>query len=200
MQVLSNTIINELNGTVLLRNVLSQWSSLPRDLLISIFSRLSTADLLVSISAVCSAWRAAARNARFWRILDLSDWNYITCLIPGYVSFEQVFHRVLRLVRECELIEQVYVPRIADGQDLSLVSDRLPNLLYFSFPNAQVPGLMVYSALINFKSLKGIVVFPNFVLSTKVISLLNQYSPDLSELKLFAEKFGLGKNQKLVKK
>ncbi|KAJ3696040.1 hypothetical protein LUZ60_001417 [Juncus effusus] len=163
-----------------------QWSDLSYDLLVSIFSRLSSADLIVGVSTVCSSWRAAARNPHFWRVLDLSDWNSVIARVPVCVPFSQIFISVLWFVREYECIEEVYFPPVADEHDLFLVSQRLPNLFYINFPSSKSPGSVGYYAFSNFKSLKRIAVDKYFFQESEMFSLLGTPQiPDLCELKLF---------------
>ncbi|KAJ3696042.1 hypothetical protein LUZ60_001419 [Juncus effusus] len=140
----------------------AQWPDLSYDLLVSIFSRLSTVDLIVAVSAVCSSWRAAARDPHCWRILDLSDWESFAASIPDHVDFSQVFKRALALASDSGRIEKVFLPSIANGQDLILVSNRLPNLLYLSFSNHDFNRKDVCSAMTNFNSLMGIEAVENF--------------------------------------
>ncbi|KAJ3695348.1 hypothetical protein LUZ60_000725 [Juncus effusus] len=166
-----------------------EWPDLSVDILSCIFSRLSSLDLLLAVSAVCSLWRAAARHPRFRRrrILDLSDWDSFSAKSPVYVPFDRVVNRVLGFVIEWEFIEEVYFPLVAREQDLLLVSERLPNLLYFSFPTCKEPESTFYSALTNFKSLKGIAVHIVTFQTTNFLSEIILHFPNLSELKLFCE-------------
>ncbi|KAJ3695351.1 hypothetical protein LUZ60_000728 [Juncus effusus] len=68
-----------------------------------------------------------------------------------------------------------------------MVSERLPNLRYLSYPTSKEPGKIFRSALTNFKSLKGIAVHIIIFITTEIPSLLSTHFPDLSELKLFGE-------------
>ncbi|KAJ3696036.1 hypothetical protein LUZ60_001413 [Juncus effusus] len=171
-------------------NISRQWADLNYDLLASIFSRVNSIDLIVGVSSVCSSWRSAAKNPHWWRALDLSDWDSLTARIRVLVSFKEVLDRVLGFVRDSDLIEEFYFPSDADGQDLLLVSERLPKLLYLSFPTCRMPGPAAYSALTNFKSLKSIYVHESFVLSTKLFSQpRTPQFPNLSELKVFGYGF-----------
>ncbi|KAJ3696035.1 hypothetical protein LUZ60_001412 [Juncus effusus] len=163
-----------------------QWSELNYDLLVSIFSRVSSTDLIVGVSSVCSSWRSAAKNPHCWRVLDLSDWDSLTARIRVPVSFNQVFNRVLRFVNGGERIEELYFPSVADEHDL-LVSERLPKLVHLSFPRSKVPKMAFYSALINFKSLKGIAINYHFFVTTEVLSLSGTQFPQLFELKILSE-------------
>ncbi|KAJ3696034.1 hypothetical protein LUZ60_001411 [Juncus effusus] len=126
------------------------------------------------------------RSIQCWRVLDLSDWDSVTARIVVPVTFNNVINHVLRFVREYELIEEVYFPPDANEQDLFLVYERLPKLVYLSFPKSKIPKLAFYSALTNFTSLKGIAVSYRFFLTIKVISLCAQY-PAVSELKLLGD-------------
>ncbi|KAJ3682687.1 hypothetical protein LUZ60_012914 [Juncus effusus] len=163
------------------------WSDLSYDLLVSIFCRLSSVDLIVGVSSVCSSWRSAARNKHLWRVLDLSDWDSLAARVRVPVNFSQVFNCALRLVREYdERIEEVYFPPVADEHDLFLVSQRLPNLFYFNFPSSELPGLVTHYALRNFKSLKGIALDIYFFQAPELFSLSSILQfPNTSELKLF---------------
>ncbi|KAJ3696046.1 hypothetical protein LUZ60_001423 [Juncus effusus] len=153
------------------------WSDLSYDLLVSILSRLSSVDLIVGVSAVCSSWRAAARDPHCWRILDLSDWESVAARIPDHVDFSQVFKRALVFASDSERIEKVLLPSISNGQDLILVSNRLPNLLYLSFPNDDLREEEICSAVTNFKSLKGIDAVENFFhLTIEAVSHLRTVS------------------------
>ncbi|KAJ3696058.1 hypothetical protein LUZ60_001435 [Juncus effusus] len=151
------------------------------DLLVSIFSRLSSGDLIVGVAAVCSSWRAAARDPQCWRILDLSDWNSITARVPVPVRFSQVFKRALALARDSECIEKAYLPRVATGRDLILVSNRLPNLLYLSFPNHKLNEKKICTAMANFKSLKGIEAVEGFFFLPKIRA---RFGTSFTEIKI----------------
>ncbi|KAJ3670204.1 hypothetical protein LUZ60_010528 [Juncus effusus] len=162
-----------------------EWSDLPYDLLVSIFSRIDRTYLIAAVSCVCSSWRSAARNPNCWRILDLCDWEWgpITTRFGEHATFNQVFRIVLAFVSDSERIEEVNFPSDADGQDLILVADRLPNLVYFEFPNAEVPEIEFCTALSKFRSLKGIACVPKFM-TGQVLSILGTKFPDFSELVL----------------
>ncbi|KAJ3696041.1 hypothetical protein LUZ60_001418 [Juncus effusus] len=162
-----------------------RWSDLSYDLLVSIFARLGSADLIVGVSSVCSSWRAAARNKHCWRVLDLSEWNSVTVRVPVPVTFNQVFNRVLGFVNGGrELIEEVYFPPSSNEQDLLLVADSLPNLLYFSFPGSIINQEEICAAFTKFKCLKGMAVNQVFFLSSEALLLISTNFPDLSELKI----------------
>lgn len=100
------------------------WNDLSHDLLLSIVSRVSTLDLIAGVYAVCSSWRAAARDPVIWRILDLSDWGAVTARFGAGVSFAQVLNRSVAFSRGGAYIEKLYFPPSADGQDLIFVADR----------------------------------------------------------------------------
>ncbi|KAJ3696059.1 hypothetical protein LUZ60_001436 [Juncus effusus] len=138
------------------------WSDLSYDLLVLILSRLSSVDLIFGASAVCSSWRAAARDPQCWRIVDLSDWDAITARTTDPFAFSKLFERALAFARDSARVEKVFLPSIANGQDLILVSKRLPNLLYLSFPNHDFNRKDVCTAMSNFKSLNGIEAVEDF--------------------------------------
>ncbi|KAJ3696043.1 hypothetical protein LUZ60_001420 [Juncus effusus] len=161
----------------------SRWADLSYDLLVSILSRLSSVDLVVGVSSVCSSWRSAARNKHFWRVIDLSDWDSLT--VPA--TFNQVLNRVLGFVPEPERVEEVYFPPVANEHDLFLVSQRLPKLVYLSFPRSKVPGPMAYSALTSLKFLKGIALHEDFFFTAKVLCLPSGMFHDVSELKVYCD-------------
>ncbi|EEF51144.1 conserved hypothetical protein [Ricinus communis] len=48
------------------------WANMNYDILIKIFTMVSTADLISSVSFVCPLWRAACFHPSFWHTLDLA--------------------------------------------------------------------------------------------------------------------------------
>lgn len=52
------------------------WANMEYEVLVYIFMKLSTMDLLSSISLVCHSWRAACCNPLLWFTLDLARLKY----------------------------------------------------------------------------------------------------------------------------
>ncbi|KAJ3695349.1 hypothetical protein LUZ60_000726 [Juncus effusus] len=178
------------------RRASRQWSDLGVDLLLCIFPRLSSLDLLLAVSAVCSPWRAAARHPQCWRSVNLSDWDSVSVRVCArvYIPLDKVVSRVLGFMRESELIEEVHFPLIARENDLLFLSQRLPNLRYFSYPSSKEPGTIFRAPLANFKSLKGIAVHTLY----GIIGLLRWHFPDFSELKLLGEDYFDSRKAKVI--
>ncbi|KAJ4792497.1 F-box/LRR-repeat protein [Rhynchospora pubera] len=166
-----------------------RWEDLNNDLLISILLKLGPAELIAGgFSSVCSSWRAAARDASLWRILDLSDWGVVNRRIGAPIAFHRVLGRVIAFTRGGNFIEEVHLSPYSSGLDLILISERLPNLLYLSLPNPNIIENDFFMALSNFKSLRGISVNRNLLASFGVLFHFNELFPNLEQLKLFPGK------------
>ncbi|KAJ3698894.1 hypothetical protein LUZ61_002599 [Rhynchospora tenuis] len=166
-----------------------RWEDLSNDLLIPILLKLGPAELIAGgFSSVCSSWRAAARDASLWKILDLPDWGVINRRIGTPIAFHRVLGRVLAFTRGGKFIQEVHLSPYSSGLDLILISERIPNLLYLSLPNPEIIEKDFCMALSNFKSLRGISVNRNILASFGVLFHLIKLFPSLEQLKLFPGK------------
>ncbi|KAJ3696044.1 hypothetical protein LUZ60_001421 [Juncus effusus] len=191
---MASSSLIERNTTSSSSRISRQWSDLSYNLLVSIFSRLSSTDLIVGVSSVCSSWQAAARDKNCWRIVDISDSDSIDLCdrdsrIPVTVTSNQVFNRLLRFANGGRLVDEVYLPDVSNGKDLILVAERLPNLVYLSFPSSDISQEEIHLALTKFKSLKGIAVSRVFLQDIEVLLHLSTDCPDISELKFLGREF-----------
>ncbi|CAI9093988.1 OLC1v1029616C1 [Oldenlandia corymbosa var. corymbosa] len=101
-----NQYLRHLMATVMRRAAVEEplvsdeanWSDLPRDLLLNIFSKLNELDRIVNIAAVCKSWREAVSDPLFSSTFDM-----VKCR-------EQTFNRFYELHYPCRrsLLEAVF--------------------------------------------------------------------------------------------
>ncbi|XP_073005386.1 F-box/LRR-repeat protein At3g48880-like [Typha latifolia] len=161
-----------------------RWEDLNRDLLVAILARVGVADLVAAVPFVCSSWRGAAMDPACWRNLDFSNWDAISYHLglrgldgfPGFLEFV--------LSRTHGLLDSIYFPSFADEDDLLLVAERCPKLLYFSLPDPHLSADKFCEAVSKLHFLKGMAVDENLI-SYEVLLHVNQCCANFTELKVF---------------
>ncbi|XP_008797416.1 F-box/LRR-repeat protein At3g48880-like [Phoenix dactylifera] len=165
-----------------------RWEDLNRDLLVAIFERMGVADLIAGVPFVCSSWRVASLDPLCWRNLDFRDWESI-CLRLFFRRNEILdFADLLdfSITRAHEHLDSIYFPDFADDIDLLDVSERCPELTYFSLPNPHVMEHRFCEAVSKLEFLKGMAVDES-VINREVLQHVNKCCKYFTELNVFAE-------------
>ncbi|EHA8589264.1 F-box/LRR-repeat protein [Cocos nucifera] len=165
-----------------------RWEDLNRDLLVAIFERIGVADLIAGVPFVCSSWRDASRDPLCWRKLDFRDWDSISLRLDRQRDEVLDFADLLNFStsRAREHVESIYFPDFADDIHLLNISERCPELTYFSLPNLHVIEHKFCEAVSNLEFLKGMAVDES-VVSREVLQHVNQCCKYFTELSVFAE-------------
>ncbi|XP_047983136.1 protein ARABIDILLO 1-like isoform X1 [Salvia hispanica] len=83
----------DIDGNLSLDEGMLDWTSLPDDTAIQVFSCLSHRDR-ASLSSTCRAWRAIGKSPCLWKALDLRHHNCDTAVVTSLASRCESLHKV----------------------------------------------------------------------------------------------------------
>ncbi|KAK8918815.1 hypothetical protein KSP39_PZI021404 [Platanthera zijinensis] len=165
-----------------------RWEDLGIDLLALIFSRVGIADLIAGVPYVCSSWWRAAREPFCWRSLDFREWDDISrrlgCERDCHIDCDDLL--VHAIISSEEFIDSVHLPYFADIFDLEHLSNKCPELLYFSIENPDLSVDEFCKHIGKFKFLNGMAVDQSLICH-QVLQLVNQCCEYFSELEVFSD-------------
>lgn len=146
------------------------WESLPKDLLVSIYSRLKIEELVVGSPFSCRSWHAASLDRSLYKVLDLRYWGriYRRIMLVSPTKRPIEFGDLLKILvlRAGDAIEYMWFPDfVVRDSDILFFADRCPNLKFFYLRRTTTKSKeAICNAIRKWKKLEGIDV-DEFILS-----------------------------------
>ncbi|KAF5204590.1 hypothetical protein FRX31_005823 [Thalictrum thalictroides] len=156
------------------------WKDLDTDVLLIIYQKLSTKDLILGAPLCCSSWYTVSKEPSLWREVDLLNG------FNEFIKSNKLTEFVVARSQGC--ITSIKFPLTASDDDLLLVAQRCPGVKYFNLrlrSDKLLKKKSIYLAFTKLKELEGMDVGDHFVSNGMVLQLINQFCPKFSKLKVY---------------
>ncbi|CAO2176185.1 unnamed protein product [Urochloa humidicola] len=163
------------------------WSELPIDALLFVFTKLDIFEILMGAGLVCRSWLDAAKVPSLWRCVDMADHELVLEMLRSGETDLLCAMAKLAVDRSCGQLQAFLGKRFVTAELLNYIGDRAPSLKTLRLKHCYMGSEGFVEAIKKFPLLEELEMFcsyrAGFVGHRTVYELIARACPHLKSFK-----------------